>query len=93
MVLGGELSAVEALRHTPAGVPLMSFSIAHRSTQTEAGIGRRVECEVPGLALGAAALALSAQRPGAKVRVSGFLTQRGRASRQLVVHVNEVELL
>ena len=91
MVLGGELKELEPLRHTPAGVPLMNFSILHRSTQVEAGIDRRVECEVQALALGDAALKLGGQAPGTAVRVRGFVANRGRAGRALIVHVNNVE--
>ena len=51
VALSGELAAVEPLRYTPAGIPLLSFRLLHRSQQTEAGLKRQVECEVSGVAM------------------------------------------
>ena len=92
-MLGGELRELDALRHTPAGVPLISFSVEHRSTRPEAGIDRRVDCRVQALALGETALRLDGRRAGDRVRISGFLAQRSRASAQLVVHVDQIEFI
>ena len=36
MALSGELAAIEPLRYTPAGIPLLSFKLTHRSRQTAA---------------------------------------------------------
>ena len=92
-MLGGTLTQREPLRHTPAGVPLLRFRLQHESAQLEAGIERRVECEVAGQALGAAAVSLSASRDGESLRVTGFLARQSRNSTQLVMHVNNVEIL
>ena len=43
---------LEAIRYTPAGIPLLSFVLQHASEQTEAGLKRKVECEVNAVALG-----------------------------------------
>ena len=92
VALSGELIALEPLRYTPAGVPVVGFRLLHRSRQVEAGVGRQVECDISGVALGEAALALSGLRIGNAVKVSGFLNRRNRTSAQLVLHANGIEL-
>jgi primosomal replication protein N len=91
--LTGRVAETEPLRHTPAGLPLLQFRLAHRSLQIEAGYKRQVECEVTCVALGDAATRLSRVQPGAEVRVEGFLNRKNRMSAQLVLHANSTEIL
>ena len=91
LALTGELSAIEPLRYTPAGVPVVSFKLRHRSQQVEAGIRRQVECELNGLALADVALAMSGLKVGQPVRVKGFLNRKNRMSAQLVLHATGAE--
>ncbi len=88
-VLSGELTAVEPLRYTPAGIPLLGFRLLHRSQQVEAGLKRQVECEVNGVAMAEVAVALSHLKPGQAARVKGFLNRKNRMSTQLVFHATE----
>lgn len=87
--LGGELTAIEPLRYTPAGIPLLGFRLLHRSQQVEAGLKRQVECEVNGVAMAEVAVALSHLKPGQAARVKGFLNRKNRMSTQLVFHATE----
>jgi primosomal replication protein N len=91
IALAGELSAIEPLRYTPAGVPVVSFRLRHKSQQVEAGIKRQVECELNGLALADVALAMSGLKVGQPVRVKGFLNRKNRMSAQLVLHATGAE--
>jgi len=91
--LAGELAETEPLRHTPAGLPLLNFRVAHKSLQVEAGYRRQVECEVTCVALGDAAMQLSRARAGTEVRVTGFLNRKNRMSTQLVLHATSTEIL
>jgi primosomal replication protein N len=84
--LTGTVAEVEPLRHTPAGLPLLKFTLLHRSSQTEAGHERQVECLVQCVAVGAAASATSDIRSGDRIEVNGFLNRRSRISTQLVLH-------
>jgi len=34
VALSGELAAIEPLRYPPAGIPLLSFKLSHKSRQT-----------------------------------------------------------
>ena len=91
--LRGTLAALEPLRHTPAGLPLLEFRLAHRSTQIEAGFKRQVECDVMCVAMGEAAKALAKLRDGAAILVTGFLNRKNRMSPQLVLHATQAECL
>lgn len=91
--LTGRLKDIEPLRHTPAGMPLVHFTIAHVSSQVEAGHERRVECEVRGVALGEPAARMARWQAGDAIRVQGFLNRKNRMSAQLVLHAIRTELM
>jgi len=91
--LTGIIAGTEPLRHTPAGLPLLNFKLAHKSLQVEAGYKRQVECEVNCVALGEAAMELSRVKAGADVRVTGFLNRKNRMSAQLVLHATTTEIV
>ena len=93
VVLSGELTAIEPLRYTPAGVPLLNFRLLHRSQQAEAGLKRQVECEVNGVAMAEVAVALSRLKPGQAARVKGFLNRKNRMSVQLVFHATDAQAI
>lgn len=91
--LTGQLAGTEPLRHTPAGLPLLHFKLAHKSLQVEGGYKRQVECEVTCIALGDAATQLARVKAGADVKVTGFLNRKNRMSAQLVLHATASEIL
>ena len=92
VTLAGTLAGVEPLRHTPAGIPLLQFKLAHKSVQVEAGFKRQVECEVLCIALGEAAAELSRSSTGTAISVTGFLNRKNRMSAQLVLHATKTDL-
>lgn len=85
------MTHIEDLRYTPAGLPLLSFVISHVSEDIEAGMKRKVECEVKAIAMGD--LANSNIQLGTKLRALGFLAKRSAKSTQLVLHIKNVELI
>jgi primosomal replication protein N len=93
VTLTGTLAEAEPLRHTPAGLPLLQFKLAHQSWQIEAGFKRQVECVVSCVALGEAATKLAKVKTGEDIRVSGFLNRKNRMSVQLVLHATQTEHL
>jgi primosomal replication protein N len=93
LVVEGELIELDGLRYTPAGLERTALKILHVSTQQEAGMPRKVQCEIPALALGAAAKQASALRVGQRVRAEGFLAQRSLRSAQLVMHIDNITTL
>jgi primosomal replication protein N len=91
LVLSGQVINCEPLRYTPAGLPLLGFVISHISEDIEAGLKRKVECEVHAIAMGD--LANSNIQVGANINVSGFLAKRSAKSTQLVLHIKQIESL
>jgi primosomal replication protein N len=89
----GVLAAVEPLRHTPAGLPVVEFTLAHASEQTEAGQQRQVEFEMAAKATGELAARVAGIRQGSGMDVQGFLNRKHRMSRQIVLHVTNMELI
>ena len=81
------LAAREALRHTPAGIPAIECTLEHRSQQHEAGLERRVECEMHAVAFGDVALALGRCAIGSPLRCEGFIARRYRTGTSLTLHV------
>jgi len=92
VALHGELTEIEPLRHTPAGIPLLHFRLQHRSRQHEAGFQRQVECELGAVAMGEVAVGLARLKVGQKVTVSGFLNRKNRMSRQLILHATQAKI-
>jgi len=89
----GSLIERLAPRYTPAGVPVTECRIRHESEQMEAGSMRRVECEIPAVGLGDPAKWLQAASVGSAVKVTGFLAAKSRNSKQLVLHIEQLEFL
>lgn len=92
--LAGIVAELAPLRHTPAGLPLLAFRLSHQSTQREAGMARRAECEVNALAIGDAATRMTTLKikVGDSVSAAGFLNRKSRMSAQLILHINQIEL-
>lgn len=90
MVLSGVFTRIDVLRCTPAGIPVLDFSLSHASAQMEAGHARQVRCEVPVVAIGELATRLARRCPGERIEIAGFLAQRSARSSQLVVHTTEI---
>jgi len=93
LTLSGQLAAKDALRYTPAGVAILSFSVAHQSRQSEAGAERDVGIEMACVAVETEAKAIATAPLGIGLKLAGFLAPKGKQSRQLVLHVNEIEFL
>jgi primosomal replication protein N len=90
VTLSGTITAIEPLRHTPAGLPLVRLQLSHGSTQTEAGMQRQVECEVGCVGIGEIATALSRLKPGTALQVTGFLAKKSRVGTQIILHVTNI---
>jgi len=85
------LQGRDALRRTPAGIPVLELEMTHASTVVEAGMERNLAFAFEALAVGEVALRLERVELGALVEVEGFLALRSRRSTRLRVHVTEFE--
>ena len=91
--LNAVLTTVEPLRHTPAGLPVVDFILQHQSKQMEAGHQRQVEFGITAKAVGDIAVKIAGIRQGSTVEAKGFLDRKNRMSRQMVLHVTDIELI
>jgi primosomal replication protein N len=82
-----------ALRHTPAGIPVVEFVLEHHSTQLETGMPRKVDCVMDCLAMGSLAQLLTGARLGGMLKATGFLAARSLKRRTPVLHVNTIDFL
>lgn len=90
-MLSGVAIGLQPIRYTPAGIPLLSFVLQHASEQIEAGLKRKVECEVNAVALGE--LAKTNIQLGSSVKIKGFLAKRSAKSTQLVLHILAIQTI
>ncbi len=88
----GRIVDRDTLRHTPAGVAVLRFTLLHRSRQREGQASRTVECEIPAVAFETVAETVSRWPRGAQVECEGYLAKRSRTDPQLVLHVQTIEL-
>lgn len=93
LTITGNIIELAQLRHTPAGVPVLSFRIAHASEQIEAGLPRKAECELHAVSLGQMAILLRGAKLGDGVKLTGFLAAKSTLSKQPVLHVERIEFL
>jgi primosomal replication protein N len=90
--LAGDVIEREAMRFTPAGIPILAFRLRHESAQSEAKMARQVKFEIDAMAAGETAQRMDSLRPGQRVRLHGFLSTRSRLSARIVLHVNQFEI-
>ena len=81
----------DALRYTPAGIPIVTARLQHSSEQAEAGIPRQLEFEIAAIAAGEISGRFNQAEMGAMFRFTGFLARKSRNSKSLVFHVTDFE--
>ena len=81
----------DILRYTPAGIPIVSARLEHRSTQMEAGIARLIEFEMSALAVGEISGRFNRAELGKVFQFGGFLARKNRNSKSLVFHIVDFE--
>ncbi|TFW01437.1 primosomal replication protein N [Oxalobacteraceae bacterium OM1] len=85
------LAERDVLRYTPAGIPIVSARLLHRSEQVEAGIPRVVEFEVAAVAAGEISGRFNHAELGRAFGFTGFLARKNRNSKSLVFHIVDFE--
>jgi primosomal replication protein N len=81
----------DALRYTPAGIPIIAATLLHSSTATEAGIARVVEFEIAAVAAGRISELFNQAELGGTYQFNGFLARKSRNGRTLVFHITGFE--
>ena len=81
----------EAVRYTPAGVPIASCTLQHHTEVVEAGVRRQVELTMQAVAAGEASGKLESCEMGVETLFTGFLAKKSRNARTLVFHITEMQ--
>lgn len=93
LVLTACVEREEALRVTPAGIPVLEIWLKHHSKQNEAGLDRVVNCEMQAVMIGEQARDWSGKLAGNTVELTGFLCQRSLKNPRLVLHIEYAEFV
>ena len=91
-ILTAALVAKEALRYTPAGIPVIECQLEHSGEVQEAGSARQVRMSIAAIAIGSIYEKLNQMDLGRVARFSGFLTHKSLRSQRLVFHITHIEL-
>jgi primosomal replication protein N len=89
ITLDGVVVAIDELRYTPAGIPMIHLTLHHQSMQTEAGTQRSVEFDMEAVAIGAIATGLADSAKGATIAVQGFLAGKSLRNPYPLLHINK----
>jgi primosomal replication protein N len=87
LLLDASIAERDILRYTPAGIPIVSGTLLHRSEQTEARVARQVEFEIAAIAAGEISGRFASAELGAVHRFRGFMARKNRNSKALVFHI------
>ena len=93
LVIEGEITALDQLRYTPAGIPLLTITLRHTSMQDEAGMKRQVECEMEAVAMAEVAKQARSLNVGEKIKAAGFLAKKSLKNDRLVLHINALQAI
>lgn len=80
----------DAMRYTPAGIPVVTARLQHSSEQMEAETRRMIEFEIPATAIGKIAGTLEKLEPGQIQRFTGFMAKKSQKSKSLVFHITDI---
>jgi primosomal replication protein N len=92
LTLSGVITGLEPLRYTPAGIPLLSFRLAHQSQQPEAQHERSVSLDLPVVVLGELACRMAGLTQQQAIVVRGFLARRSLKSTSVVLHATDFKI-
>jgi primosomal replication protein N len=88
LVLTACLVEVSPLRYTPAGLPVLNFSLESESEVQEMGTKRQVKVSLKALAIGHLAESIGKQTLGSVWKFTGYLGA-ARQGKNVVFHIQE----
>jgi len=90
-ILTAALIAKEAIRYTPAGIPVIECQLEHAGVVQEAEGQREVRMKLEAIAIGEVHQRLDRLEMGRAVTMKGFLAQKNLRSQRLVFHITNIE--
>jgi len=89
-ILSATLIAKEAIRYTPAGVPIIECQLEHAGSVEEAGLAREVRMRIEAMAMGSVHQDLDRLALGQSAQWTGFLAHKSLRSQRLVFHITNI---
>ncbi|AAQ61301.1 primosomal replication protein N [Chromobacterium violaceum] len=93
LVLTVTVDREDALRYTPAGLPVVEMWLKHQSRQSAGGFERDVACDIQAVWVGEEAKKHAGKLAGRVMNVTGFLSQRSLRNPRLVLNIEYVEFV
>jgi len=86
------LVSKDAIRFTPAGIPVMHCQLEHSGQVNEVGVARKIQMSVEAIAIGPIQKDLEQMDLGAEAVFEGFLAPKTLRNQRLVFHINHIQL-
>jgi primosomal replication protein N len=86
------LVSKDAIRFTPAGIPVMHCQLEHSGEVSEVGVARKIQMSVEAIAIGPIQKDLEQMDLGAKAVFEGFLAAKTLRNQRLVFHITHIQL-
>ena len=80
--------ALEPVRYTPSGTPVLNLLLEHKSEQIEAGQSRKTAFTLSAKQINPQNSILNV---GDKVKVTGFLNSKSIRNPELILHIQRIE--
>jgi primosomal replication protein N len=93
LILTASLIAKDAIRYTPAGLPVIHCQLQHDGEAFEANQMRQIKMVVEAIAIGDIHQNLERMDLGTSAVFEGFLTQKTLRNERLVFHITKIELI
>lgn len=93
LVITGELLELSPVRTTPAGVPVLEFRLFHDGEVVEAGSPRKVQCDIPVVAMAELVSMYKFLRLGSVLEVEGFIAPARKGSPRLRLHAAHIRIV
>jgi primosomal replication protein N len=90
LCLVGSIIERDAIRYTPAGIPVVTARLQHSSQQIEAETNRMIEFEIPVVTIGKITGKMEKLEPGQIQRFTGFMARKSLKSKALVFHITDI---
>lgn len=92
VTIKGLLLQRDALRYTPAGVPIVNIQLQHESQLQQNEFKRQLNFQFHAVALGDNAMQLTNLPIGSKLICKGFLAPKHHQTEFLVIHIQQFQL-
>ena len=86
------LVSKDAIRFTPAGIPVMHCQLEHSGEVSEVGVARKIQMSVEAIAIGPIQKDLEQMDLGTEAVFEGFLAPKTLRNQRLVFHINHIQL-